>query len=79
MKNKSLGLVIQFVLSFCTVIFFFVSLFESSFLVVVKSLIGLTLFSMAYNNATMYKRKYFTFVYIVFAVIVIASIFVDGM
>lgn len=78
MKNKSLGLVIQFVLSFCTVIFFFISLFESSFLVVAKALIGLTLFSMAYNNATLYKRKYFTIVYIVFAIVVIGSIFVDG-
>ena len=72
-KDKKIGLFIQFVLCICTIIFFIVSLFEKSFFVLVELLIALTLFAMAYNNAKIYKRKYFTVIYIIFASLIIIS------
>ncbi len=73
MKDKKIGLFVQFVLCICTIIFFIVSLFEKSFFILVEVLIALTLFAMAYNNSKIYKRKYFTIVYIIFGSFILIS------
>lgn len=71
MKNKKIGLLIQAILCICTVVFFIISMFESSFLIVAEFLISLTLFAMAFNNINIYKRKNFTLIYTIFASIVL--------
>lgn len=45
------------------------ALFEHSFTVPIEVLVGVTLLVMAYNNIKLFKRKFFTVVYIVFGVI----------
>jgi len=45
------------------------ALFEHSFTVPIEVLIGVTLLVMAYNNIKLFKRKFFTVVYIIFGII----------
>lgn len=77
MKNKSVGLLSQTVLIFLLLIVFIISVFEPSFVLLVRILMGLSLLSMAYNNIIIYKRKYCTIIYIIFSVIIFLSIILD--
>lgn len=45
------------------------AIFENSFTVPIEVLVGMTLLIMAYNNSKIFKRKYMTYVYIVFGII----------
>lgn len=45
------------------------AIFENSFMVPIEVLIGITLLIMAFNNSRLFKRKYMTWVYLVFGII----------
>ncbi len=77
MKNKNIGLFIQFILTLCSAIMLFISIFEKSFLNIVYILLSFTLFTMAYNNVKVYKRKYLTIVYIIFGILILLSMLLE--
>ena len=68
-KNNDLGFLIQALLCVSAVIFYIISIFEKSFLNASQILFSLALFAIAYNNHKIYKRKYFTILYIAFGLI----------
>ena len=75
-KNNDTGLMIQFILIFWVLVFSIITLIEQSFFMGMEILISLTLFVMAYNNHKVFKRKYLTLIYIVVALILLASLFI---
>lgn len=75
MKNNSVGLVIQTVLSVFIVAFAILYFFEPNVLIITESLTALFMFVMAYNNHVTFKRKnWYTIAYIVIGIIIIGSI-----
>ena len=75
-KNNDLGLMIQFILIFWIIVFSIITLIEQTFFNGMEILVSLTLLVMAYNNHKTFKRKHLTLVYIVVALLIIASLFI---
>lgn len=73
-RINNMGFLIQIVLVFLTLIFLIISFLDNKFYIVLKSLMIFDMFVLAYNNQKIYKRKYMTIIYIIFAIIVFASI-----
>lgn len=72
MQNKTinqLGLLIQAVLLVGVIYTYILTLFMKEFQVVLVTVLGLTLFSMAYNNATIFGKKGMTLCYSVVGII----------
>ncbi len=61
----SLGLFIQFVLLIALIILVVCTLFVPEFKMALQVLVVLLLFTMGYNNHTIFKRKGFTLLYII--------------
>lgn len=61
----SLGLFIQFLLLIALIILAVCTLFVSEFKIALQVLVVLLLFTMGYNNHTIFKRKGFTLLYII--------------
>ncbi len=61
----SLGLFVQFVLLIALIILAICSLFVTAFKFVLQVFIVLLLFTMGYNNHTIFRRKGFTALYLV--------------
>lgn len=78
MKNKDAFLLAQITLSFGTIFLGILTLYSREFLWGTETLLGLLLLLMAYNNQLIYKRKYFTYIYliagVVFAVLAITKL-----
>lgn len=72
MKNKkieNLGLFIQVCLIICMGIISIVAVFLPDLFVVTEIFLGITLLVMAYNNYTVVKRKYATYIYFVAGIV----------
>lgn len=76
-KNNDLGFLIQAVLGVSALIFYIISIFEKSFMVAFQIILSLTLFSIAYNNHKIYKRKYFTTFYITLGVALLIGVVIS--
>lgn len=66
MKNKTinqLGLLVQAVLLMGVIYSYILTLFMKEFQVLLVTVLGLTLISMAYNNATIFRKKFMTVIY----------------
>jgi hypothetical protein len=72
-KNKQITLFIQFVLFVVSAILLFIGLFEKAFFCIGEISWALTLLVMAYNNHFYFKRKFFTILYIVGAIVLILA------
>lgn len=70
MKKNNIALIIQFTLCISLVITLIMSLFIKELNLLTKIITILLLVDMAYNNHTIYKRKYFTVVYLIAAILV---------
>ena len=64
MKKNNIALIIQFTLCVLLVIVLIMSLFIKELNLLTKIITVLLLVDMAYNNHVIYKRKYFTVVYL---------------
>lgn len=74
MKN-SVGLIVQTVLAVAIVIFAGLYFVEEDLLIVLKTLMSLFMFVLAYNNQVTFKRnKWYTMTYIVVGLLIIGSI-----
>lgn len=74
MIMNNIWLFIQAILTTCVVIFLAINLFLNIELLI-KIFLILTLLVMSYNNYKIYKRKGFTFLYLVASLIVLIGIF----
>ena len=72
--NKNIGIWIQAILTTLIVIFLIINFF-APVLVILEILFILTLLVMSYNNYKIYKRKGFTILYIVAAILVLLGMF----
>jgi hypothetical protein len=77
---KAYMLVIQFFLSIITLVFVILFLFKKNVLAPLQISLALTLFVMGINNILVYKRKFFTLVYLVIglALLVLAVLTILG-
>lgn len=62
---NEIGLFIQSVLIICAIALGIITVFENHFAIVLEFILSLTMFTMAYNNRKVFKRSFFTIVYIV--------------
>ena len=72
MKNKEInevGILVQVVLVVMLLYSLILTLFENDFQILLNIKLGLTLFSMAYNNQKVYKQKGMTICYVVVGII----------
>lgn len=72
-ESTNVFLIAQLILSMFAIIFLIISIFEPSFYYAVEIVVSLTLIVMAYNNKTLYKRKYMTIVYGLFGIFLFVS------
>lgn len=70
MKKNNIALIIQFTLCVLLVIVLIMSLFIKELNLLTKIITILLLVDMAYNNHVIYKRKYFTVIYLIAAILV---------
>ncbi len=73
-KQNAYGLVVQLLLVLAVVVLLILSAFDRIFLTIAEIVTGAALIAMAYNNHTVYNRKYLTIIYVIFGLLVI----VDG-
>ena len=76
MKKNGLTLFLQSILFVCVIISLIISLFLNIFLTVTYALITLLMFIMCYNNYVVYKRKYFSIIYLLFGLIFLVEMIV---
>lgn len=70
MKKNNLALIIQFTLCVTLIISLVMSLFIKELHLLIKIITMLLLVDMAYNNHIIYKRKYFTVIYLLAALLI---------
>ncbi|MFV0250319.1 MAG: hypothetical protein ACK5HP_04750 [Bacilli bacterium] len=75
-KNKgrelnNLGIFVQYILVVILVIMSIITMYIPFLKIVTEIILSLVLFSMAYNNYIFYKRKGFTIMYIIVALLII--------
>ena len=75
-KIDNIGIFLQCVLTSAVVISLITSIFIGPLLLVTYALTSLILFTLAYNNYTIYKRKYMTVIYFIFGFLVLISTFI---
>ncbi|MCM1370612.1 MAG: hypothetical protein NC181_01800 [Clostridium sp.] len=68
---NDIGLFIQIILIFCTIVLGILTVVENEFLVILELVLGFAILTMAYNNKKTYKRKVLTVPYIVVGLILI--------
>lgn len=73
--NRAVSLLVQIILLEMIIVFGVVMIFEPSLNKVLYTLIGLIMFSMAYNNFKFYKKNYMTAIYIIFGIFIIINTF----
>ena len=77
MKVNKYGLIVQLILVLAVIILLILTAFDKMYLYIAEIVTGLALITMAYNNHTVYNRKYLTLIYIIFCVLVIINGSVD--
>lgn len=70
------NLLIQFILTFSVIGFWIASYFNKSFSLVFEILLILLMFVLSYNNHKTFKRKYMTYIYLIFGIVLIISLFI---
>lgn len=73
-KQNKYGLIVQLLLVFAILVLLLLSAFDRIYLTIAEIVTGLALIVMAYNNHTVFNRKYLTIIYALFGIVVI----VDG-
>ncbi len=71
---EQITMLLQVALGIYAISFGISSFFEEQFFVITEVLLGLLMFTIAYNNHKIYKRKYATAIYIGLGIVLIASV-----
>ena len=69
-KSDQVGLLVQAVLTELVLIFGIIIIMSDAFLPAFYAIISMTMFTMAYNNKTFYKKRYMTSVYTIIGLFV---------
>ncbi len=76
-RNDDIGLFVQVILTEWLFIFCIINMITDIFYPVFYALIVMTMFTLAYNNAKTYKKKYMTPVYIIVGFFVLITTIVE--
>ena len=76
-SSKEVGLLVQVVLMELMLIFGIINIITDVFMPAFYAIIVMIMFTMAYNNKKIYKRKYMTCAYIVVGIFVLIATFME--
>ncbi len=76
-KNDRVGILVEVVLIEMMIIFSILNLINEAFLPALYIIISMILFTMAYNNIKIFKKKYMTPVYIITGLFVVITTFME--
>lgn len=70
---SNIGLFVQIILISTLLILFLMNFFIPEISMTIEIVLALSLFATAYNNHTIFRRKYFTVIYVVAGILVILA------
>lgn len=76
-SNSEVGLLVQVVLTELMIIFSIISMISEEFWPAFYAIVSMVMFTMAYNNKKIYKKKYMTSVYILVGLFVAITTIVE--
>ena len=76
-KQNQVGIYIQLGLTLASIILLIVYFFKPQFMIYLQITFALDLLMMAYNNKTTYKRRYFSVLYVIMALVILGIILYD--
>ena len=76
-SSNEVGLLVQVVLIELLIIFSVINLITDVFMPAFYAILAMIMFTMAYNNKRIYKRKYMTSVYLIVGIFVTISTIVE--
>ena len=76
-SSDEVGLLVQAVLTELLIIFSIITIMSKEFIPAFYSIIAMTMFTMAYNNKRIYKKKYMTSVYVIVGLFVTITTIVE--
>ena len=76
-SSKEVGLLVQVVLTELVIIFGIINLISDALLPAFYAIISMIMFTMAYNNIKIYKKKYMTSVYVIVGLFVAITTLVE--
>lgn len=78
-NNDKIGILVEVVLIEILIIFSIITLFSDLFMPTLYVILSMILFTMAYNNIKIFKKKYMTPVYIIVGLFVLITTFLEYM
>ena len=76
-SSKEVGLLVQVVLTELLIIFGIISMFSKEFLGTMYAIISMVMFTMAYNNKKIYKKRNMTAIYIIIGLFVAITTIIE--
>ena len=76
-STNEVGLLVQVVLTELMIIFAIINLISDAFTPTFYTIISMIMFTMAYNNVKIYRRKYMTPIYIIIGLFVLITTIVE--
>ena len=76
-KSDQVGILVQAILTELVLIFGIIIIMSDAFLPAFYAIISMTMFTMAYNNKTFYKKKYMTSIYTIVGLFVALTTIVE--
>ncbi len=76
-SNKEVGLLVQAILVELLLIFSIINIFSNALMPAFYAILSMIMFTMAYNNVKIYKRKYLTPIYIIVGIFVAITTIVE--
>lgn len=75
-ETYQLTLLFQIALIVFIISFDILSIFNKDLFIICEVLISVMMFVLAFNNQKVYKRKYMTYVYMLFGILLLVSLFI---
>ena len=76
-SSKEVGLLVQVVLTELMLIFGIINLISDAFMPAFYAIVSMIMFTMAYNNKRIYKKKYMTSIYVIVGLFVAITTLVE--
>ena len=76
-RSDQVGLLVQVVLTELMIIFGIINIISDAFMPAFYAIISMIMFTMAYNNKKVYKKKYMTSIYVIVGLFVAITTIVE--
>ena len=76
-SSKEVGLLVQVVLTELMLIFAIINMISDAFMPAFYAIVSMIMFTMAYNNKRIYKKKYMTSIYVIVGLFVAITTLVE--